>query len=44
MVGVVGRIQVLFMEVAKVVSQRHQGWIYSVADGTMASVSPATAG
>ena len=42
MVEVVGRIQMLFLEVAKVVCECHQGWTEIVAGGTMASVSPAT--
>ena len=42
MVGVVGRIQMIFLEVAKGVSQWHQVWIEAVAGGTMSLVSPAT--
>ena len=43
MVGVVGRIQMVFMEVAKGVLEWHQIWIEAVAGGTMALVSPTTA-
>ena len=42
MVGVVGRIQMLFLEVANGVLEWHQGRIESVAGGTMVSVYPAT--
>ena len=42
MVGVVGRIQMIFLEVANVVLEWHQGSIESVAGGTMVSVYPAT--
>ena len=41
MVGVVGRIQMLFLEVAKGVLQWNQEWAASVAGGTMASFPPA---
>ena len=41
--GVVGRIQIIFIGVAKVVLQGCQGCTESVACGTMDSVSPATA-
>ena len=43
MVGVVGRIQMIFLEVAKVVLEWYQGLTESVAGGTMSLVSPATA-
>ena len=36
MVGVVGRIQMLFMEVAKGVLQWNQVWTEAVIGGTMA--------
>ena len=42
MVGVVGRIQMLFIEVANRALEWHQGSIESVAGGTMVSVYPAT--
>ena len=42
MVGVVIRIQMLFIEVANRALEWHQGSIESVAGGTMVSVYPAT--
>ena len=42
MVGVVGRIQILFMEIAKVVLEGHQGRTKSVAGVNMALVPSAT--
>ena len=42
MLGVIGRIHMIFLEVSKGVSDWHQGWTISVAGGTMASVSPET--
>ena len=42
MVGVVGRIKIIFLEVDKGVLEWHQGRIESVAGGTMVSVYPAT--
>ena len=42
MVGVVGRIHMIFLEVTKGVSEWYQGWKEAVAGGTMVSVYPAT--
>ena len=43
-VEVVGRLQMIFLEVDKGVSEWHQGRTESVEGGIMASVSPATSG
>ena len=43
MVGLLGRIQIFFLEVAKGFLEWHQLWKEAVAGGTMASVYPATA-
>ena len=42
MMRVVSRIQMLFLGVAKGVSQWHQIWTEAVAGSTIATVSPAT--
>ena len=42
MMGVVSRIQMISLKVDKGFSEWNQGWTEAVADGTMASVSPAT--
>ena len=42
MVGVVGSVQMLFLDVVKGVSEWHQGCTEAVVGGTRASVSPAT--